>query len=153
MFFVVSFIMKAVIQRVKSAKVSESKTGKVVGEIGQGLFILLGVGKEDNPIQAKKLAEKIVKLRIMPDVEGKMNLSIAESSKAVLVVSQFTLFADIAQGNRPSFLGAMAGDGAKTLYEEFINHLRNLGISVETGSFGNYMEINAVLDGPVTIII
>ena len=145
--------MKAVIQRVSSASVKVVETGKVSGSIDAGLFILLGVKEGDTKEQASEMAEKIAKLRIMPDNEDKMNLSILDAKGKILVVSQFTLYADTSKGNRPSFIKAAKPDLAEKIYEEFITKLKELGIEVATGSFGDYMEIQANLDGPVTINI
>lgn len=143
--------MKLVIQRVSNASVSTG--GKVVGEIGKGLFVLIGVGQEDKPEVADALAEKLLKMRIMSDENDKMNLSIMDASGEILVVSQFTLYADTSGGNRPSFVKAANPDLAKEIYERFVENLRGSGLKVETGSFGNYMKIDAKLDGPVTIIL
>lgn len=145
--------MRLVIQRVKKAKVTEAKTQRVVGEIGTGLFILVGVGKDDRPQYADILAEKVVKLRVMADKEGKMNLTVGDVGGEVLVVSQFTLYADTSGGNRPSFIKAAEPDLAEQVYERFVEQLKGGGISVATGSFGDYMEIESVADGPVTIIL
>lgn len=143
--------MKLVIQRVSNASVSTD--GKVVGEIGKGLFVLIGVGQEDKPEVADTLAEKLLKMRIMSDENDKMNLSIMDASGEILVVSQFTLYADTSGGNRPSFVKAANPDLAKEIYERFVENLRGSELKVETGSFGNYMKIDAKLDGPVTIIL
>ncbi|NIT04429.1 D-tyrosyl-tRNA(Tyr) deacylase [Candidatus Saccharibacteria bacterium] len=143
--------MKLVIQRVKQAKVLVD--GKVVGAIGPGLFVLLGVGQDDDEGQVDTLVHKLVNLRIMADAKGKMNLSIKDVSGEVLVVSQFTLLADTSYGRRPSFVKAADPDLAKRLYELFLDKLKEEGIKVSTGSFGAYMEIESVTDGPVTIIL
>jgi D-tyrosyl-tRNA(Tyr) deacylase len=143
--------MRSVIQRVRRAKVEVK--GEVVGEIGEGLFILLGVGKEDTQEDADKLVEKLLKLRIMADSHDKMNLSVMETTKEVLVVSQFTLYADMRKGNRPSFVKAASPDKARDLYKYFVGKLVERGVRVATGEFGEYMEIEAKLDGPVTIVI
>jgi len=145
--------MKAVIQRVNKAAVTKVDSGEIVGKIGLGLFILLGVDMKDSEEDAKKLANKISNLRIMADKDGKMNLSITNTSKEILVVSQFTLLSDIKKGNRPSFLRAGEPKRAQEIYEYFIYALKNNGLNVETGSFGDYMNISAELDGPVTIVI
>lgn len=143
--------MKIVIQRVKSAKVSTG--GKVVGKIGKGLFLLVGVGQSDKLTQIDAMAQKCVNLRVMADQEGKMNLSVKEANGEILVVSQFTLFADTTQGRRPSFISAAAPDIAKEVYEKLVESLRSQGVKVETGKFGSYMNIEAELDGPVTITL
>lgn len=141
--------MKLVIQRVVQASVSAQNHEE---SIGRGLFILFGAGKEDTKEQAQKTAQKVVKMRLMADESGKMNKSVADVEGEYLVVSQFTLYADTSGGNRPSFINAMAPEEAKALYEYFVEELRKLGAVVKTGSFGNYMNINAELDGPVTIL-
>lgn len=143
--------MRLVIQRVNSGKVTVD--GKTVGEIGKGLLILLGVGQNDDRKDADSLANKLSKLRVMADASGKMNLSVVDTKASILVVSQFTLYADTVGGNRPSFIKAKEPSEAKTLYEYFIQLLKNGGINVQTGSFGEYMKISAMLDGPVTIVI
>ena len=135
--------MKLVIQRVKKAKVD------IAGGIGTGLFVLVGIKRGDTKEQARVLAEKLVKLRVMADAGGKMNLS----AQDFLVVSQFTLYANTAGGNRPSFMEAALPVDAKEIYEHFVTKLRELGAKVATGSFGDYMKIDAVLDGPVTIVL
>lgn len=145
--------MKLVIQRVKKAEVKVVKTGTVAGKIGEGLMVLFGVGNDDTREDAEKLAEKLIKMRIMADNEDKMNLSIKDKGKNILVISQFTLYADTSQGNRPSFISAAKPEVAKKLYDYFVALLRRENIKVETGSFGEYMEIYALLDGPVTILI
>ncbi len=141
--------MKLVIQRVKSASVLAVKSKKVAGKVENGLFVLLGVKKGDTKENADLLAEKIIKLRVMADENEKMNLT----AENFLVVSQFTLYANTTGGNRPSFIEAEDPDKAKEIYEYFIGKLKEKGVKVDTGSFGNYMEINTELDGPVTIIL
>lgn len=145
--------MRLVIQRVKEAKVSVKEKDRVVGKINKGLFILIGVTEGDSKEDAEKLAEKVSKLRIMADENGKMNLSIKDVGGEILVVSQFTLYADTSKGNRPSFIKASAPGLAKDIYEHFVAQLKEKGIKVETGEFGAYMEIDTELDGPVTIIL
>lgn len=127
--------------------------GSVVGEIGRGLFVLLGVGQKDKPEYADVLAEKLVKMRIMQDERGKINLSVRDIGGEILVVSQFTLCADTSGGNRPSFIKAAQPDLARELYERFVQKIKEQGVSVSTGSFGEYMEIENTADGPVTIIL
>lgn len=138
-------------QRVSNASV-KLQNGTVVGEIGKGLFVLVGVKEGDKVDDAQALALKLFKLRVMADKEGKMNLSVEDSGGEFLVVSQFTLHADTSGGNRPSFIKAADPKTAKEIYEHLILKLEELGAKVQTGSFGDYMEINAKLDGPVTIL-
>lgn len=145
--------MRLVIQRVKRTKVSVKEKDKVVGEINKGLFILIGVTEGDSKEDAGKLAEKVSKLRIMADENGKMNFSVKDVGGEVLVVSQFTLYADTSRGNRPSFIKASVPELAKNIYEYFVAQLKEKEIKVETGEFGAYMEIDTDLDGPVTIIL
>ena len=137
--------MRLVVQRVKKAKVGPS-------EIGVGLLVLVGVGKEDSEEVVGALADKLSKLRVMADKEDKMNLSVADVGVEILVVSQFTLHADTSGGNRPSFINAALPNTAKEIYDHFVSELKSKGISIKTGTFGNYMQIEAVLDGPVTIL-
>lgn len=144
--------MKLVIQRVKNAKVTRVVDGKVVGKIGKGLFVLVGFKKGDARKEVEILSDKISKLRVMSDESGKMNLSASDVGAKMLIVSQFTLYADTKGGNRPSFINSEDPEKARKLYELFVSLLRDKGIKVETGSFGDYMEIGTVLDGPVTII-
>jgi len=143
--------MRALIQRVKRGKVSVG--ARVVAEIGQGMVILLGVKEGDTEKEADFLAEKVVNLRIMADSQGKMNLSIKDIGGEILVVSQFTLYGDTAGGRRPSFIKAAKPDLAKRLYQRFIEKLKEKGIKVETGRFGEYMEVEIINDGPVTILL
>ena len=126
--------------------------GKMVGKIGPGLFVLVGVGKGDSLSEAEGLAAKLLKLRVMADKFGKMNLNLKEADGELLVVSQFTLYADTSGGNRPSFLKAALPEEAEKIYTHLVNKLREGGVKVKTGSFGDYMEIEAILDGPVTIL-
>jgi len=144
--------MRLVVQRVEKAKVVKVDDGSIVGEIGKGLFVLVGIKKGDTEKDAELLASKLSKLRVMADTEDKMNLSVDDTKGSMLVVSQFTLHADISGGNRPSFINAEEPKQAKELYEFFVSKLKENGIKVETGSFGDYMKIETVLDGPVTII-
>lgn len=139
--------MRAVVQRVSRARVS---TG---GEIGRGLCVLLGVARGDGEGQAARLAGKVARLRIFPDDGGRFDRSVEDVAGTVLVVSQFTLIADAAKGNRPSFAGAAPPDEAEPLYERFCSELRNLGVPVETGVFGARMALELVNDGPVTIVL
>lgn len=143
--------MRAVVQRVSKAKVSAN--GRVLGSINKGLFVLVGVSKKDKEDEAVKLAEKLAKLRVMADGKGKMNLSVKDVNAKVLAVSQFTLYADTSAGNRPSFIKAAKPGLAEKVYKRFIDELKAQGVDVEIGQFGEYMEIETVLDGPVTIIM
>lgn len=145
--------MKVVIQRVKSAKVTKVETKEVVGEIKNGLFVLLGIKKGDTEKQVEEFVNKIAKLRIMSDENDKMNLSIQDTKSSILLVSQFTLYANTKDGNRPSFIDAEEPMKAKVLYEYFIQKLKESGTKVETGRFGDYMKIETELDGPVTIVL
>lgn len=141
--------MRLVVQRVSKASVRVVDTKKIVGKINEGLFVLVGVKKGDSEKDAEVLAEKLSKLRAMADENSKMNLE----AKEFLVVSQFTLYADTKGGNRPSFIKAALPDEAKKIYEHLVNKLKEKNLKVETGSFGDYMEISSELDGPVTIIL
>lgn len=145
--------MRLVIQRVKKAKVIVADTKKVAGEIDRGYLVLVGVKEGDTESDAQILAEKLVKLRIMADEAGKMNLSIKDAKGKILAVSQFTLHADISKGNRPSFSKAARPGLAEKVYQYFVSELKKLEVEVETGEFGAYMNISAELDGPVTIIM
>ena len=143
--------MRAVVQRVKSAKVDID--GKTVGKVGQGLLIFLGVGEEDSEKDADYLAKKIAHLRIFPDANGLMNLSVSEIGAEVLVVSQFTLWGDCRKGRRPSFTRAAGPETARALYEYFIRVLNALGLRTASGRFQEMMEVHLVNDGPVTMLI
>ena len=143
--------MRAVVQRVSRARVTVE--GRVTGEIGAGLMILLGVGREDSAAVAASLAEKVANLRIFEDDQGKMNRSLLEVKGAALVVSQFTLYGDARGQRRPSFISAAPPEQAAALYEEFNKALRALGISVATGIFQAVMSVELVNEGPVTILL
>jgi D-tyrosyl-tRNA(Tyr) deacylase len=143
--------MRAVIQRVRKARVSVE--GHVTGEIGAGLVILLGVGREDTAESATYLAEKTANLRIFNDAEGKMNRSLIDAAGAALVVSQFTLYGDARGQRRPGFTRAAPPEEANRLYEEFVRVLRGLNIPVQTGVFQTHMEVELTNDGPVTILL
>lgn len=145
--------MKVILQRVNSAKVTKVETNKVVGEIQKGLFVLLGIKKGDTEKQVDEIVNKILKLRVMSDVQKKMNLSVKDTNSEILLVSQFTLYANTKDGNRPSFIDAEEPKRARALYEYFTAKLRKSDVKVQTGSFGDYMKIEAELDGPVTIIL
>jgi len=141
--------MRALLQRVSHASVTVD--GKVVGQIGQGLLVLLGVGQDDSEVQAKALADKIAYLRIFGGEEGKMNRSLLDIGGEVLVVSQFTLYADARRGRRPSFTDAAPPVVAETLFEHFKEALANYGLTVASGIFGASMTIEIRNEGPVTI--
>jgi len=143
--------MRAVCQRVSRAEVRVA--GETAGAIGAGLCVLLGVAAGDEEPVAERLAAKIARLRVFPDESGRFDLSLLDVGGAALVVSQFTLLADTAKGNRPSFTAAAAPDRAEHLYERFCDELRRVGVDVETGVFGATMEVELVNDGPVTIVL
>lgn len=143
--------MKVVVQRVSQAQVNVDST--LIGQTRQGYLLLVGIEQQDSEEDCVKAAEKIAKLRIFEDEDDKMNLSIQDIGGSVLSVSQFTLAADIHKGNRPSFTGAMRPELANSLFERFNEILRNLGLTVETGSFGAHMHVSLVNDGPVTILL
>ena len=138
-------------QRVSRAKVTVE--GRITGEIGAGLMVLLGVGREDSPAVAVSLAEKVANLRIFEDEQGKMNRSLLEVKGAALVVSQFTLYGDARGQRRPSFISAAPPEQAAALYEEFNKALRGLGVTVATGIFQAMMSVELVNEGPVTILL
>lgn len=143
--------MRAVLQRVREAAVRVD--GQVVGEIGPGLLVLLGVGKGDTEADLDFMVDKIPALRIFEDEAGKMNRSLLDTSKSLLAVSQFTLFADTKKGRRPSFTDAMAPDEARRLYGLFCERCRALGLTVREGVFAADMKVSLVNDGPVTIVL
>lgn len=143
--------MKLLIQRVTSASVQVDN--KVVGKIGHGLLAFIGITHSDSKKDATWLAQKVAKLRIFNDAEDKMNLALSDCNGAVLAISQFTLYADAANGNRPSFTAAARPQFANELYQFFISELKRLGITVETGIFGADMQVELTNDGPVTIIL
>lgn len=143
--------MRAVVQRVTQARVSVDQ--ETVGQIGPGLCIFLGVGKQDDENNAEALADKIKNLRIFEDIQGKMNRSIIDCCGDVLVISQFTLYADCRKGNRPSFTGAAPADTADRLYKYFADRLRGAGLKVATGRFQAHMEVALINDGPVTFVL
>lgn len=143
--------MRAVIQRVNEASVSIDE--KVKGQIGKGLLILLGVGKEDDTKDAELLARKIAAIRIFSDENDKMNLSVKDVGGSLLIISNFTLYADAKNGTRPSYDPAMPPREAKALYEYFCKAMENQGLPVFTGEFGADMKVSSLNDGPVTIFL
>ena len=143
--------MRVVLQRVQRACVSVE--GEIIGEIGRGFLILLGVADTDTETAADRMADKICKLRIFEDSEGKTNLSLADVGGELLVVSQFTLYADCHKGNRPSFIGAGSPEKAEQLYEYFVKRCRNHVGRVEHGSFGADMKVELLNDGPFTLVL
>lgn len=142
--------MKLVIQRVNKANVEVD--GKVIGEIGRGLVVFLGVGEGDTREMADKYVDKLIKLRIFADEDGKTNLSVGDVNGGILVISQFTLYADCRKGNRPSFINAGGPELADELYEYFKERVQEKFGRVQSGSFGADMQISLVNDGPFTII-
>ena len=143
--------MRFVIQRVSEASVSVD--GQIIGQIGKGFMVLVGVAQTDTEAIADKLVRKMAGLRIFEDEQGKTNLSLADVGGALLMVSQFTLYADCKHGNRPSFTGAGKPDMANALYEYIIEKCRESGRPVERGVFGAYMKISLVNDGPFTVML
>ena len=143
--------MRAVVQRVKKARVEVE--GRVVGEIGKGLLVLLGVGAQDTESDGEYLAGKIANLRISPDEKGLMNLSVLDTGGGVLVVSQFTLWGDCRKGRRPSFAHAAPPDRAVALYEAFMENAQALGLQVASGRFQEMMDVHLINDGPVTLML
>lgn len=143
--------MRAIVQRVKKSELFIDE--KLFSKINKGFLILLGITETDTEAELKALADKILKLRVFEDGNGKMNLSIADVGGELQIVSQFTLYADCHHGNRPSFISAAKPEIANPIYERFVKYCRETGINVETGVFGADMQINLVNDGPVTIAI
>lgn len=143
--------MRAVIQRVSRARVLVN--GEVTGEIGRGLVALVAVGRDDTDAVPAAMAAKVAKLRILDDENGKMNLSLADVGGAVLAVSQFTLYGDTHGQRRPSFLGAAPAERGRAGYEQFVQALKDLGVTVATGVFQADMALELTNDGPVTILI
>lgn len=142
--------MRAVVQRVTHAEVAVD--GQTIGSTGRGYLILLGVGQHDTEAQVERLWSKIFKMRIFEDADGKTNLSLADVAGEVLVVSQFTLYANCKRGNRPSFTEAGLPDAANRLYEQFVARARK-DVHVETGRFGAMMSVSLENDGPFTIVL
>jgi D-aminoacyl-tRNA deacylase len=143
--------VRAVVQRVLEASVSIRE--KTTGHIGKGVLIFLGVGQEDTIEDVRTLAEKVVNLRIFPDADDKMNLSVRDVEGGVLVISQFTLFGDCRKGRRPSYASAAPSGQAKTLYQAFVDEVGHYTTSVETGQFQEMMQVHLINDGPVTLLI
>ena len=143
--------MKLMIQRVTHASVTVEN--EVVGKIGKGFLVLLGIGPEDTESEADFLVQKLIKLRIFEDENGKMNLSLKDVNGELLIVSQFTLYADCSGGNRPSFVNAAKPEKANELYEYFIKKCKEQNIKVEHGIFGADMKVELLNDGPVTILL
>lgn len=143
--------MRAVVQRVTEASVTIE--GQPVAAIGPGLVVLLGVGHTDSSEQARRLAEKVARLRAFADQAGKFNLSALEVGAEILVVSQFTLYADTSRGRRPGFSEAAPPQIAAPLVEAFIENMRALGLQVQSGRFGAYMQVKIYNDGPVTLLL
>lgn len=141
--------MRVLVQRVSEAAVRVEES--LIGSIDRGMLLLVGITETDTEAEVRQLAAKIANLRIFQDDEGKMNRSVLDLGLAALVVSQFTLYADVRKGRRPSFVHAAAPEHARPLFDLFVAELRSLGITVETGQFGTYMMISLVNDGPVTI--
>ena len=143
--------MRAVVQRVSRAKVTVN--GWIAGEIGMGLLVLLGVGRDDSESDVNYIAEKIAGLRIFEDADGKMNRSVLDEGGSVLAVSQFTLYGDVRRGKRPSFDDAAPPEPARRLYELFVERIRAVGLRCETGRFQEMMQVELVNEGPVTILL
>ncbi len=143
--------MRAVLQRVTRAQVRVN--GKTTGEVGKGLLVLLGVGHGDGTSEADSLLDKIIHLRIFEDPEGKMNLSLLDVGGSLMVISQFTLYADCRKGRRPSFTDAAPPEEARKLYDHFVGRASGLGLKVATGVFQEVMEVEFINFGPVTILL
>ncbi|MCD7810762.1 MAG: D-tyrosyl-tRNA(Tyr) deacylase [Ruminococcus sp.] len=143
--------MRIVLQRVLSASVSVD--GRVCGKIGKGYLVLLGVGEGDTEAECRRLADKIINLRIFSDENDKINLSLEQVGGELLIVSQFTLYADCRKGNRPNFVQAAKPDAAERLYDYFVEYCRLKGKHVETGIFGADMRVELLNDGPFTVIL
>jgi D-aminoacyl-tRNA deacylase len=143
--------MRAVVQRVSRAHVAVK--GEIAGEIGPGLLVLLGIGRDDTEADATYLAEKVAGLRVFEDDQGKMNRSVQEVGGSVLAVSQFTLYGDARRGKRPSFDAAAPPEKARQLYEIFVEQIRAAGVRCETGRFQEMMKVELVNEGPVTILL
>ena len=147
--------MRALVQRVLSASVDAEVEGTTIraGEIAKGLLVLLGITHTDTEATAKKMAEKVWNLRIMEDENGVMNISIADSTKSILLISQFTLYGDTNAGRRPTWTGAAKPEYAEPLVNKVVTELKELGANVEAGRFRTYMQVSSVNDGPTTVSI
>src|SRR5262249_19693580 len=143
--------MRAVVQRVRRASVSVG--GEIIGEIGNGLVVLVGIARDDTKVEAAYLVDKISNLRIFDDEEGKMNLSIKDVGGALLIISQFTLYGDVRRGLRPSWIDAAPPEVAEPLYDFFVRQAQSSVIGVATGKFQAMMQVELVNDGPVTILL
>lgn len=143
--------MRVVVQRCSKACVRVN--GEVTGEVGQGLMLLVGVGRDDSAEDVRYVAEKTVHLRIFEDAEGKMNQSLLDIEGEILSISQFTLYGDVRKGRRPNFMAAAPPEEAQRLYELFNQQLREYGVTVATGVFGAMMDVDFVNDGPVTLLL
>lgn len=144
--------MKVVLQRAKNASVTVDENQ--VGAISSGLVLLVGIHQKDTEEEMQWICEKILKMRIFDDKDGKMNLSVQDVGGELLVISQFTLYGDASKGNRPSYIEAAGPEKAKKLYEQMIAYLKdNSGLKVESGTFGAYMDVKLTNDGPVTIVL
>lgn len=143
--------MRAVVQRVSSSKVTVD--GKVIGEIGKGINLLLGIKKGDTLEDLKYIRDKVINLRIFEDENNKLNLSLLDVGGEILAISQFTLYGDCRKGRRPNFMDAMGGEEAKELYFEFLALLRESGLKVSEGEFGADMKVEIQNDGPVTLLL
>src|ERR1700691_3814109 len=143
--------MRAVVQRVSRAQVTVNR--EITGQIGLGLLVLLGIGRDDTEADAIYLSEKVFGLRVFEDAEGKMNRSVQEVGGNMLAVSQFTLYGDVRRGKRPSFDAAAPPEKARQLYEFFVEKIRAAGLRCETGRFQEMMKVELVNEGPVTILL
>lgn len=143
--------MRAIVQRVSSASVTVD--AKVVGRCGTGLMVLVGVHKDDTEAEAAWLADRVAKVRIFNDSEGKMNLGLADVSGSVLAISNFTVYGETKKNRRPSFTASAGFEQGKVLFDAFVTSLSGLGVHVETGVFGAHMDVSLVNDGPVTVVI
>ena len=143
--------MRAIVQRVKSSKVSVD--GEVIGSISKGFNVLLGISKEDTLEDIKYIKDKIINLRVFEDENDKMNLSLLDVKGEILLISQFTLYGDCRKGRRPNFMEVMGGEEARSLYETTLEAFKESGLKVEKGEFGAHMVVDIVNDGPVTIML
>lgn len=143
--------MRAVVQRVTGASVSID--GQVVGDIGGGFVVFLGIGEGDDEEDVDYLVDRVVNLRVFPDDDGRMNVSLLDAGGSILVISQFTLYGDCRQGRRPSFIQAAAPDRAEQLYEAFVQRLEDYPLRLATGEFGAFMEVSLNNWGPVTLLL